>query len=66
MLSNEWQVQLTEHLRGQGRSDEEIAKIFALVKKYDVETTHDSVMDAIDGGQFDLASLIDEALGSDE
>jgi hypothetical protein len=66
MLSDEWHVQLIEHLRGQGHTDEQIAKVFALVKKYDVETTHDSVMDAIDSGQFDLAALIDEALGEDE
>ena len=66
MLSDEWHVQLTEHLRSQGHTDEEITKIFALVQKYDVETTHDSVMDAIDGGQFNLAALIDEALGGDD
>lgn len=65
MMSDNWHEQLTEFLSGQGHSKEEVVKILALVKKYDVETTHDSVMDAIDGGQFDLAKLIDEALGKD-
>ncbi|MCA9102532.1 MAG: hypothetical protein R3C10_18190 [Pirellulales bacterium] len=63
MLNNEWHVQLHEHLRAQGHTEEEIAKIFSRVNQYDVETKHDSVMDAIDAGQIDLAKLITEALG---
>ena len=42
-------------LRGQGHSEEEIAKILDHVRHYELEVRTDSVMDSIAGGTFDLA-----------
>ena len=55
--------ELTEYLRGLGQTDAEIEKIIARVRQYEVETQHDSIMDSIGNGTFDLAALIKEALG---
>jgi hypothetical protein len=55
--------ELTEYLRGLGQTDAEIDKILARVRQYEVETQHDSIMDSIGNGTFDLAALIKEALG---
>jgi demethoxyubiquinone hydroxylase (CLK1/Coq7/Cat5 family) len=55
--------ELSEHLRGLGQTDVEIEKILARVRKYEVETQHDSIMDSIGNGTLDLAALIKEALG---
>lgn len=56
-------VELTEYLRGLGQTDSEIEKILLRVKQYEIETQHDSIMDSIGNGTFDLAALIKEALG---
>jgi len=50
-------------LRGQGHSEEEIAKILDHVRHYELEVRTDSVMDSIAGGTFDLDSIVKEALG---
>ena len=44
-------------------SPEEIAKILAKVEQYDAETVSGSIFDSIDSGDFDIAAIIDEALG---
>jgi len=56
-------AELTEYLRGLGQTEAEIEKILARVRQYEVETQHDSIMDSIGNGTFDLAALIKEALG---
>ena len=57
--------ELTEYLRGLGHTEAEIEKILVRVRQYEFETLHDSVMDSIGNGTFDLAALIKEALGED-
>jgi hypothetical protein len=57
--------ELTEYLRSEGHTEAEIEKILARVRKYEFETLHDSVMDSIGGGTFDLAALIKEALAEE-
>jgi hypothetical protein len=54
--------ELTEYLRSEGHTQAEIDKILVRVRRYEFETLHDSVMDSIGGGTFDLAALIKEAL----
>jgi hypothetical protein len=60
--TNEYQ-ELIEYLRTEGHTDAEIEKILARVRRYEFETQHDSVMDSIGAGTFDLAAIIKEALG---
>lgn len=55
--------ELIEYLRGLGQTEAEIEKILARVRKYEFETQHDSIMDSIGNGTFDIAKLIKEALG---
>ena len=55
--------ELTQYLRGEGYSDTQIDAILVRVRQYEFETQHDSVMDSIGNGTFDLAALIKEALG---
>ena len=55
--------ELTEYLRGEGHTEAEIIAILKRVRQYEVETQHDSIMDSIGNGTFDLAALIKEALG---
>lgn len=57
--------ELVDWLKSQGHSDTQIERILAKVAEYDKQTTHESIFDSIDSGDFDIASLIDEAL-SDE
>jgi hypothetical protein len=56
-------AELTAYLRGLGQSDAEIELILARVRQYEVETQHDSIMDAIGNGTVDLEAIIKEALG---
>jgi hypothetical protein len=58
--------ELIAYLRSEGHTDGEIEKILVRVRKYEFETLHDSVMDSIGGGTFDLAALIKEALAEGE
>lgn len=55
--------ELVEYLRKDGQSEADIAKIMARVRQYELETQHDSIMDAIGSGSFDLAALIQEVVG---
>jgi len=58
--------ELVEWLREQGHSSEEIEKILAKVAEYDAQTLHESVFDSISRGDFDLSSIIKEALSDQE
>jgi len=58
--------ELVEWLREQGHSPVKIEKILAKVAEYDAQTLHESVFDSISKGQFDLSSIIKEALGEEE
>lgn len=58
--------ELIEYLRGLGQTDVEIEKIMVRVRQYELETRHDSIMDSIGNGTFDIAKLIKEALGESE
>jgi hypothetical protein len=55
--------ELTQYLRAEGYSDTQIDSILVRVRQYEFETQHDSIMDSIGNGTFDLATLIKEALG---
>jgi hypothetical protein len=56
-------AELTDYLRAEGHSEDEIRRILLNVQKYELETQHDSIMDSIGNGTLDLAALIKEALG---
>jgi hypothetical protein len=56
-------AELVGWLTERGHSPEEIAKILAKVEQYDAETVSGSIFDSIDSGDFDIAAIIDEALG---
>ncbi len=58
--------ELTEYLRSLGHSDAEIESILVRVRQYEVEVQHDSIMDSIGNGTFDLAALIKDALGKNK
>ena len=60
---NERYPGLTGWLRQRGHSDEEIDKILVHVRRYEEQIQTDSVMDSIAAGRFDIAKIIDEALG---
>ncbi len=59
------QPELVAWLTERGHSTDEIAKILAKVAEYDARTINESIFDSIDAGDFDLSSLIKEALGDD-
>ncbi len=63
MAKDDEYAELTAYLRGLGQTDAEIEKILARVRQYELETQHDSIMDSIGNGTFDLAAVIKEALG---
>lgn len=56
------QARLVSWLEEQGYSDDEIEKIMAKVDEYDARTRHESLFDAIDRGEIDLAAIVKEAL----
>lgn len=58
--------ELVEWLRAQGHKPDEIEKILAKVAEYDAQTLHESVFDSISRGNFDLSTIIKEALSEDE
>ena len=58
--------ELVEWLRDQGHSPSKIEKILAKVEEYDAQTLHESVFDSIDRGDFDISSIIEEALSGDD
>jgi type 1 glutamine amidotransferase len=57
------QAELVAWLTHRGHSPEEIAKILQRVAEYDAQTVSESIFDSIDKGDFNLAALIEEALG---
>ena len=57
------QKELIDWLRSQGHDDGQIGRILAKVADYDNQTTHESIFDSIDSGDFNIQNLIDEALG---
>lgn len=63
MADSDDYAELTEFLRGEGHTDDQIEKILIRVRQYEVETQHDSIMDSIGNGTLDLSKLIEEALG---
>jgi hypothetical protein len=62
MADHQEYAELVEYLRTEGHTDQEIDKILVRVRQYEFETQHDSVMDSIGAGTFDLAAIIKEAL----
>ena len=66
MANNDDYAELTAYLRGLGQTEAEIEKILARVRQYEIETQHDSIMDSIGNGTFDLSALIKEALGENQ
>jgi hypothetical protein len=56
------QARLINWLEDQGHAPNEIDAIMAKVAQYDARTLHESLFDAIDRGEFDLESIIDEVL----
>ncbi len=62
MAENQEYEELIAYLRNEGHSEADIDKIMVRVRQYEFETRHDSVMDSIGAGTFDLAAIIKEAL----
>jgi hypothetical protein len=58
-------AELVTWLTERGHTPDEIAKILAKVADYDARTINESIFDSIDTGDFDLSSLIKEALGDE-
>lgn len=58
-------AELVAWLTERGHTPDEIAKILAKVADYDARTINESIFDSIDTGDFDLSSLIKEALGDE-
>lgn len=56
------QTELIEWLRDQGHTEAEITKILAKVAEYDAQTMHESIFDSINRGDFDVTTIIREAL----
>jgi hypothetical protein len=62
MSDDGWYNELVDFLESKGYTEDEVAKILDQVKQYDLQTQHDSVMDSLDGGGFDLDAIIQDAL----
>jgi hypothetical protein len=55
-------AELIAWLTERGHSPEEVIKILAKVEEYDAKTVNESIFDSIDRGDFDIATVIKEAL----
>jgi hypothetical protein len=55
-------AELVSWLTERGHSPEEISKILAKLAEYDAQTTHESIFDSIETGDFDIAAAIKAAL----
>ena len=55
-------AELVAWLSERGHTSEEIAKILAKLAEYDAQTTHESIFDSIETGEFDIAAAIQAAL----
>ncbi|MGE0760490.1 MAG: hypothetical protein AB7F89_13435 [Pirellulaceae bacterium] len=64
MAETDWQTELSGLLAEKGHTPEEVQKIMARIRQYESQVQLDSIMDSIDGGRFDLAAIISEALRS--
>jgi hypothetical protein len=62
MSADDWYDDLIDFLDAKGHTKDEIGKIVDKIKEYDLQTQHDSVMDSLDAGSFNLSEIIDEAL----
>ena len=62
-MNQDWYGELANYLRNDGHTDEQVAKILKVVRRYDLSTQHDSVMDSIGAGRMSLDNLVKEALG---
>lgn len=51
---------LTEHLRDLGCDADEIKRIIGRVHQYEKKVLRDSAFDSIEGGTFNISSIIDE------
>ena len=60
------QQELVEWLREQGHTPPEIEKILAKVAEYDARTLHESIFDSINRGDFNVETIIREALGDEQ
>ena len=65
-MNQDWYGELANYLRNDGHTDEQVAKILKVVRRYDLSTQHDSVMDSIASGKLSLSSIIKEAIGESE
>ena len=59
-------LELIQWLKSRGHNDHEITLILAKVAEYDRQTISESIFDSIDSGDFDIATLIDEALADEK
>jgi len=57
------QQDLITWLQEQGHTDVQIERILAKVAEYDKQTLHESIFDSINRGDFNLSTIIKEALG---
>jgi hypothetical protein len=60
------QQELVEWLREEGHTPLEIERILAKVAEYDARMLHESIFDSINRGNFDVGTIIREALGEEE
>ena len=58
--------EVIDWLKEQGHTPEQIDKILVKLQEYDDQTMHESLFDSISNGQFDISSIIQEALGEQE
>lgn len=54
--------QISEYLRKENYSEEEIGRILSRLHEYDVDTMVDSIMDSIATDQEDIQTLINQVL----
>ncbi len=54
--------QISEYLRQQNHSEEEIGRILSRLHEYELDTMVDAIMDSIASGETNLHGLIDEVL----
>jgi hypothetical protein len=57
------QAELVAWLTERGHTPDEITKILNKLAAYDAQTINESIFDSIDKGDFNIAALIEEALG---
>ena len=63
MVTTETDREVTAWLTERGHSPEEIEKILQQLHQYDVRIIRKSVFDSMHSGEFDIESIVKEALG---